>query len=479
MSESETTTGTQARETSTAMYLRTREALRDARGAAGEDWKREIVEIFFSRLWLIFLSTGVIFAASAGVAYYWPPTYAAHGSVLVRGKPSQIDPNSLEPERERVSGVSKEDLQTELAILTSPDVVRLAAGPGGPASRPARPEEIDRIRENLEGEVVPSSNVISIHLESRDAEWAEETLDKILRQYLVFRATAFHPHAQEEFLSDRAAKYRKDLEEVENRLVEIAGTTSEIFVDRELTNNLDLLLSLKKKLGELLQARVEKEKTIVPLREAADAQAVQYFAFLASEAVDRISQQLLALRVARSELLRLYPEGHEKVRAMDSSIESMYGDLRAEVQKILAMRQAELDSIEMQVEQVEKDIAALETRNATLQRNSTEIQRLTREAEILRFNYETFAKRGEEARIKEDITLANFSDDVNILSWAKSSAKVVFPLKLPTMAIGLLSGLLAGLSLCLLFEFLDQTIKRPADVSRAVGLPVICSIRKA
>ncbi len=270
---------------------------------------------------------------------------------------------------------------------------------------------------------------------------------------------------------------------MEARLERLGGKAAATLLDREAADNMDRLGALMRQLGDLRGARAEADEVLRPLERALGAgpvveRALQEGVLAKAGDVDAIRRRLLTLRRQRAETGQLFPDDHPAARVLDASIESAERELRAEVERVVAARRAEALSLDRRAGEVEAEIAALDARNAEIQKASAEIQRLGREAEILEFNYQTFAKRGEEARIKEDVARAIVSDEVNVLSWAKSSAEVVFPRKLPTMAIGLVAGVLAGLGLCLLFELLDQTVKRPSDVARTMKLPVILSIRK-
>ena len=136
-------------------------------------------------------------------------------------------------------------------------------------------------------------------------------------------------------------------------------------------------------------------------------------------------------------------------------------------------------SLEARMTLLQMTIKELEARNVELQRHHIDRQRIQREASLLEYSYETFAKRGEEAKINADISKANLSGDVTLLSRAAFSGQCVFPRKLLTIVLGLVVGFIAGCSLGFMGEYFDHTVKSPAHVARTTGLPVICSIRKS
>ena len=51
-----------------------------------EDYKKELLEIFFTQRRVIFGITLIISICAILIAFFWPPTYSANSSILVKGK---------------------------------------------------------------------------------------------------------------------------------------------------------------------------------------------------------------------------------------------------------------------------------------------------------------------------------------------------------------------------------------------------------
>jgi len=127
-------------------------------------------------------------------------------------------------------------------------------------------------------------------------------------------------------------------------------------------------------------------------------------------------------------------------------------------------------------------IAMVKTAVDQLQKETNEIQaqRLAadsvfREAELISHSFDIFAKRAEEAKINDSIARSRLAGDVSILNRATDTAELVFPRKGSTLFLGLIVALITGLSVGFLAEFFDHTVRRPEDVQKNVGLPVLCS----
>ncbi|MDQ0232743.1 YveK family protein [Metabacillus malikii] len=79
---------------------------------------------------------------------------------------------------------------------------------------------------------------------------------------------------------------------------------------------------------------------------------------------------------------------------------------------------------------------------------------------------------------KEEVTTLMNIDNVNILSEAMigENPSPIKPQPVMNMAIALVVGLMAGVGLAFLLEYLDNTLKNEQDVENQLGLPVLGAI---
>jgi uncharacterized protein involved in exopolysaccharide biosynthesis len=449
-----------------------------------EDWKKELCEMVFAQSRLIVWTAAVVFSLAILIAAFWPPTYAASGSILMRTAKPQNSPGTLERTDLRNFPVSKEDLASELEILSSPDLIMqtVVAMRGKPLDQAAIMDksildEVARIKQGLQTEVILASHVIRVTLANRDPRRAEATLDALLGQYMIYRTKVFNPTDQQLFFSDRARLYKGRLEAIEDQLSAKAKEASVALVDREMANNVDMKKDMMAQISALRDEHIQKEKYLASFKKAAEQDDLQFFSFLDNRSINDLGTQLMASSVERSKALRDFQPGSEKVKALDEQIAQLYKALRGEAMRLLDLRVAELQALEGRITQLETTVVKMGERNIELQRQSTDIQRISREAALLQYSYETFSKRAEEAQINDAIANARLPGDISILSRSAFSAVRVFPKVGWTILLGLIAGLVTGCSLGLLAEFFDHTFKRPSDVARYAELPVVCSIK--
>jgi uncharacterized protein involved in exopolysaccharide biosynthesis len=75
-----------------------------------ENYVREFYDIFFAQKRVIFWTTLIFFIFAVLIAFLWPPTYSATGSIHIKGKKAQTAPSSLTQTYEQFYPVTKKIL---------------------------------------------------------------------------------------------------------------------------------------------------------------------------------------------------------------------------------------------------------------------------------------------------------------------------------------------------------------------------------
>jgi uncharacterized protein involved in exopolysaccharide biosynthesis len=88
-----------------------------------EDLKKEIVTIFFVQKSVICITTLAIFVCSILIAFFWPPTYSATGSILIKGRKPESLSGIIGEMRPVVLKLTPDELYSEIQILRSYDVI--------------------------------------------------------------------------------------------------------------------------------------------------------------------------------------------------------------------------------------------------------------------------------------------------------------------------------------------------------------------
>ena len=131
--------------------------------------------------------------------------------------------------------------------------------------------------------------------------------------------------------------------------------------------------------------------------------------------------------------------------------------------------QAEISKIQS----IRTRISEIDKANIILKEQALEHEKIRRKTNIYESSFDVFSKRMEEAI---SITSRGVPPGVSIIKSSFPSNGPVFPKKKALIFFGLIVGLLTGISFGFLREYFDHTFKKPEDVYKYAGLPVIFSM---
>jgi uncharacterized protein involved in exopolysaccharide biosynthesis/cell division septation protein DedD len=452
-----------------------------------QDYIRDAVTIFFSQRKIILWTTALIAFSSILIAFFWPPIYAASGSILVKGKKVEKSLEALEKEEIRSFPVSREDLSSEVEILTSHDVIERTVN--YLKERSLHPEKkgditflnktVYKIKSNIKTKIVPASNVIEITFYDNDPKDAAIILEALMNQYILYWTQVYYPSQTESFFARQANKFKKSLEKREDELMDLVKKTKMSDPQKEIENNIQIKKDLEHQLNLLKNEAIGKKIYIEHVEKALSDGNMQFFTSLGDVPInnpDGLSIKLQELFVERGNILRVYHPLSEKVKSIDKQINDIHTALKAEIRAYKDNQASQLMAINKKISLIESKLAKLNDRNVELQRQLIESERIARETALLKYSYETFYKRREESKIYSTADGSNLSPYISILSKAFPSDGPVFPKKNVFIPMGILVGFITGCSFGFLRNYFDHTFKIPSDVHNYAGLPLIFSV---
>lgn len=453
-----------------------------------EDYLRDLTTIFFAQKRIVLLTTLLFTVLALLVAFLWPPIYASEGTIFVKGKKREKSPEALEISQGQSSlmtPVTKEDLASELNIITSYNVLentltQLAAGGRlraslDPADAMAMQKAVAALKEQLEINLVPSSNIIEVRYLHRDPQYALDVLKGLFDEYLRYRFDIYNPTETESFYKNQTVKFSESIIAQEKQLQELNLAADTPRPDLEIENNISIKKALEQQLVDLHGQRIEKQQQVRSLESAMATRNPQLFSSLGVPAIATLAEKVQGVILERAGLLSLYRPDSQKIRNIDRQLETSFAALRKEVDGYVKEQHSGLEILDEQIAMLEGRVRELTDRNLVLSNHQIEIQRLNRELELSRNSYDIFMKRWEETRINSSPE-ANNLFSINVLSRPTVSATPVFPKRGTLIPIGILAGYITGCCFAFVREFFDHTFKTPEDVSRYAALPTIFSI---
>ena len=447
-----------------------------------KDYIREFVMILFIRKMMILAITIAAVAVAVAVVVAWPAVYRADGSVVIKGGRVIQDPTGVGETQTEIEDVSEKDLFSEMEILASRTVFRKAAeeleSEGKLGLAGADDERLDsftgKIQKNFSSSLVPRSNVVRTHLSWNDPEKAEQILKKVFDAYIAHRQSVYNPRAVEKFFQHQMETFQQNMSEREKELLERTGGMRVDEIEQQIKANVGLLHDLERSMTDLKQERIAQRTRVSFLDGLLEETAPSFFSAIEYRSLGDFAQQVHDIYAERMEVLQTYEEQTNVVRSVNQQVERLQKLLRQEANSIAQKEHSELESLNSQIGNLEDEIASVRDQNKHLNKLAMRAQQLEREISITEDTMRTFQQRYQEARIKNQRESEMFS--VGIVQKPQASGSPVFPKASNLIPLGLVIGLLLGITVGFLIEAFDHSVKRPEELTAFGQLPPLFSV---
>lgn len=401
----------------------------------------------WKRRWAVAVTVAVAVLTSGVLSFFvLPPVYEARAILMaVDARTSQTagpvrDIQGLEGVVNYLSRIPELTVNTYVGQLTSPTILKRTR-----EALKLDPEVFTdaRLAGMVRAKAVKDTNLIELAVADTDPALATALVNGVTQEFVRFvselnqeqlgRSVGFLEEQMKGVDTDLASA-RKTLQELEARPRGVA------FLEQELKARWDDVLKAE---ADARAARVQ-----VSLLQAGIAQAERSLAETPRE-------------------IEVAAEGGGTARQANPAWTALAQALE-ERRLELAERQAQASALEKLAGDLREQLKGLQ---AELAAQRAEVERAQAEAKRLQDTRELLAQKITETRIARSVDLGQTS--IAVVSPALEPSKPVKPKKALNLALALVLGLLAGVTLAFLLERLDNTVKAAEDVEEEVGLPVL------
>ncbi len=442
-----------------------------------ENYFRDLLLIYFARQPLILATTAAIFAGAVVVAFTSAEVFSAQASILLRSNEFQRSPDIVQETELRAFRVDEQDLRSEREILLSPRVLSGAIDKLAQAGlQYADKLTVSGILSSLFVTVIPDTKVLDLELRRPSSEQATQILDAIIEEYMIERTQILNPERTSDFFATQVERFRSQLGNTKQRLVEMAAANKTANPRAEIESNVAFKRLLQERLNALEIESVQYREELKHLDEILGDDQIRLFSFIGrNDTVSALVQRLVDLSIERGDLARNYDDESRVVASVDKQLLETAAQVRREAIDYRDSLATKLETADKQQALLRKQIAEVDARNVDLQIYDIETDSLNRELELIGQSFSTFFRRNQESQIPNVVDGQASLFYVSVLSAAHSSGDPVFPNRSLIMTLGLFAGFLTGFTLGFIREFIDHTFKVPRDVEQFLGLPLLFS----
>jgi capsular exopolysaccharide synthesis family protein len=457
-------------------------------------------------LWRILALVAAVGVLAWMVASGLPPVYRSTATLLVESTKPKIV--SIEEVYNSMAGTQREFYQTQFEILKSRELaaklvrrLKLAEHPaldprqqppawyekwlpkgfaGGEQSAPA-PEAIERgvvgrVQRDITPQLVRNSQLIRISFDSRDPELAAAVPNALAEIYIesdLESRMAMNRKASA-FLTSQTAELKKRVAEAEAALQ--AFREREKIIDVKTVAQSGASRQIEELTTSLIEARRRKNEAEYAWQQV--TALAQGKSNEALESIPAIQKHPLVLKLKEAEAeaekrhadaAKRYGAEHPRMVAAESELRSARENARRGLSGAVQTVTREYESARANEAAIERTLAAAKADVQNLNRKEFQLAALEREVATSRQFYDMFMQRFKETNISGEM----HSPIARVVDPAIVPGAPFGPNQRLIVGLSLLGALLAGVSLALLLERLDNTVKSSHEVENRLGVPAL------
>jgi len=481
---------------------------------------RDTARLFFQHLRLIAASFSLVLAGTLAYVLIAPRMYEAEAKILVkreRADPVVTPENNAAPTLAQAVGVSEEDVNSEVELLQSRDLLESVVIRSGLDRQPAGlvgrivdrvfpgldnptfrvPRAVHLLEKRLKVEAMGKTNLIKITYASRDPRLAATVLQNLTHLYLAKHLEVHRPPGTFTFFQDETNHYWDALQTAEQNLEQFNHAHNTVSAQMEKSATEQKLADFEAGLHQILTTKAATEGRVQTLLAQMQSTPSRLTTQVRTNSLllEQLKSTLLNLELKRTDMTGKYAPSYPPVRDLEAQIaETKVAIANEESSPVhddttdqnptyqwmtdeLAKARTDLTSLHDQEVATEQQIRAYRSELLGLDATDLEQQDLQRAAKVQESNYLLYQNKREEARISDAL------DQKHIVNVAIAEAAIVPALPsdlgpVALFAIGVVAGGFISFGIAIGAERLSTSLPTPEDIRRVLDIPVLASFPK-
>jgi polysaccharide biosynthesis transport protein len=336
------------------------------------------------------------------------------------------------------------------------------------------PPEIGAFLGSLTVRRVPNTRLMEVSFESTKPIKAAEILNAHLRNYIEdnyksrYEATESASKWLQEELQELGEKVRKS----EDARIQYERNNQIWAVDDKNDKNnvtTERLSDLNKQLTDA-QSDSLKKQALYEFAKSGDVDAVPQLR--ESPALQEMQRKHADLAIQYSDLVNQYGPNYPKVQRLQIQMKEVDDQMARERKGIVAQLESEYREAKQHEELLARALDQQKSEVNAMSEKMIQYNVLRREAEANKALYDSLQTKLKEAQISSGLKSSN----IRIVDPAMIPSTPSRPAKTRNIALAFLVGLVGGIGLALLREYLDNTVKTPDDIETLARLPSLAVV---
>jgi capsular exopolysaccharide synthesis family protein len=339
------------------------------------------------------------------------------------------------------------------------------------------PDRLEPIVDDYLGRLVvtpvPRSRLAKISFEAKDRGLAARIINEHAKQFIEqnlqfkFEATT----QASDFLAEQIQGLKATLEKSEDKLQEYSRQNEIIFTEEGKNTATEKLRQLEEEFTRAQADRIDKEALLKQIQADRPELLPQ---LLTNTLISGLSSQAADLHRQDANLAVTFGPDYPSRLRLRSQIERINHDIDAEKRRVIDTVKAEFGAAGERERLLGAELDQQRTIVNNINQNIIQYNILKREVESNKQIYDGLLTRLKEAGVSAGLRASN----IRVVDKGKIPTKPSRPQKAFNFGLSFVIGLLGGIGIAFLQEYLDITIKSPEDITKAVGLPTLAIVPK-
>jgi polysaccharide biosynthesis transport protein len=363
---------------------------------------------------------------------------------------------------------------TIAAIFSSSKDTGKIAEPPGPEETKAQSRAIDQFLKDLVVSPIRNSRLVDVSFESPDAQLAARAANGLAKAYIEQNMEFKYLSSKEasDWLAKQLGEQRRQVESSEQALQKYRESSNDA-VSLEDRQNIVVqrLADLNQAVTRAKMERIEKESTYNQIRATQnDRAALDTFpAILANSFIQQQKSELAELQRQQAQLGEKLGPNHPDMVKVASAIRTAEAKIQGEVGKVIQAMQNDYQRSVINERSLTQALEQQKREALELNRKGSEYGVLSRDATSNRQIFESLMQRTKETAISGELRTSN----IRVVDAAETPRRPTSPNTRNNLLIGLVTGTILGVGLAFFFEYLDNRIKSPEELTRHLKMPFL------
>jgi polysaccharide biosynthesis transport protein len=335
---------------------------------------------------------------------------------------------------------------------------------------------VDAYLNRLSVAPVRNSRLVTLSFDSRDPGMAARVANKAAEAFIAHQldqkveATRY----ARDFLAQQLDHARAKLGEAESRLNRFLEQHDILFVSGDKAGQpQDLVTQQLVALSDaLLKARSDRIMKETAIAQLATQDSRSLPAVLRSPLVSELKQQLGTLEAEYKRLGQTFKAEYPRMQQLTEKIQETRSQLETEIGRTVDGLRAEYQAAVQGERELETALISHQTRARGLNARMAEYNLLRRDVDTNRELYGSLLSRLRETQISASLLTSNIS----IADRAEVPRSRVRPRRMLNLLVGVVIGLVGGIGLAFLIDYLDTTIKTAREAERLLRVQMLGEI---